>query len=41
MFERLRSLAVGICLCGAGMGTFILAPLESYLTGTHVIKKQN
>lgn len=31
-FTKWRSLAVGICLCGAGMGTFILAPLESYLT---------
>jgi len=30
-FTKLRSLAIGICLCGAGIGTFVLAPLESYL----------
>ncbi|XP_023326720.1 monocarboxylate transporter 12-B [Eurytemora carolleeae] len=31
-FTKKRSLAIGICLCGAGVGTFLLAPLESYLT---------
>ncbi len=31
--DRWRSTAIGICLCGAGVGTFLLAPLESYLTG--------
>ena len=32
---RWRSTAIGICLCGAGVGTFLLAPLESYLTGNY------
>ena len=32
-YIRLRSLAIGLCLCGAGVGTFVLAPVEQYLTG--------
>lgn len=30
-FERWRALATGISLCGSGIGTFIFAPLSSYL----------
>lgn len=30
-FERWRALATGISLCGSGVGTFIFAPLNSYL----------
>ena len=33
-FTKRRSLAIGICLCGSGFGTFTLAPV------THVILKQ-
>ena len=32
-FTRQRSLAIGICLCGAGVGTFALSPLETEITG--------
>jgi len=31
-FTRQRSLAIGICLCGAGVGTFALSPLETLIT---------
>jgi len=34
-FTKLRSFAIGVCLCGAGVGTFVLAPLESYLTDNY------
>jgi len=34
-FTKLRSIAIGICLCGAGVGTFALAPLESYITDNY------
>jgi len=37
-FTRLRSMAIGICLCGAGVGTFVLAPFESYLIDEFSIK---
>lgn len=30
-FERLRSLATGIAVCGSGLGTFIFAPLTEIL----------
>lgn len=30
-FERYRSLATGIAVCGSGLGTFLFAPLTSYL----------
>ena len=30
-FERLRSLATGIAVCGSGLGTFIFAPLTDIL----------
>lgn len=30
-FERLRSLATGIAVCGSGLGTFIFAPLTEFL----------
>ncbi|XP_065343615.1 monocarboxylate transporter 12-B [Cloeon dipterum] len=33
-FERLRSLATGIAVCGSGLGTFIYAPLIRYLIAT-------
>ena len=31
-FTRQRSLAIGLCLCGAGVGTFALSPLETEIT---------
>ena len=31
-FTQKRSLALGICLCGAGFGTFALSPLETFIT---------
>jgi len=31
-FTQKRSLAIGICLCGAGVGTFALSPLETFIT---------
>jgi len=30
-FTSKRALAIGICVCGSGMGTFILAPVEDFL----------
>jgi MFS family permease len=30
-FEKLRSLATGIAVCGSGFGTFIFAPLTEFL----------
>ncbi|XP_046401529.1 uncharacterized protein LOC124167593 isoform X2 [Ischnura elegans] len=33
-FERLRSLATGIAVCGSGLGTFIFAPMTSWLIET-------
>jgi predicted MFS family arabinose efflux permease len=30
-FEKLRSLATGIAVCGSGLGTFIFAPLTEWL----------
>jgi MFS transporter, MCT family, solute carrier family 16 (monocarboxylic acid transporters), member 14 len=30
-FEKLRSLATGIAVCGSGFGTFIFAPLTTFL----------
>ena len=30
-FTTKQSLALGICVCGSGMGTFILAPVEQFL----------
>ena len=34
-FTRKRSLAIGICLCGAGVGTFALSPLQTLITHTY------
>ena len=34
-FTRQRSLAIGICLCGAGVGTFALSPLQTFITQTY------
>ncbi|XP_068226998.1 monocarboxylate transporter 14-like isoform X2 [Palaemon carinicauda] len=33
-FEKRRALATGIAVCGSGIGTFIFAPLNSYLIST-------
>lgn len=33
-FERYRALATGIGVCGSGIGTFLFAPLSSYLIET-------
>ncbi len=30
-FERLRSLATGVSVCGSGVGTFVFAPLTQLL----------
>ena len=30
-FTQRRSLAIGICLCGSGIGTFTLAPISAYI----------
>lgn len=30
-FEKWRPLATGIALCGSGVGTFIMAPISTYL----------
>jgi len=30
-FTERRALAIGICLCGSGIGTFTLAPISAYL----------
>ena len=30
-FQRRQSLAMGICVCGTGVGTFLLAPAELFL----------
>jgi MFS family permease len=32
-FEKKRSLATGIAVCGSGFGTFAFAPLATYLVG--------
>jgi MFS transporter, MCT family, solute carrier family 16 (monocarboxylic acid transporters), member 14 len=34
-FEKLRSLATGIAVCGSGFGTVIFAPITNYLITTH------
>jgi len=30
-FTTKQALAIGICVCGSGMGTFLLAPVEHFL----------
>lgn len=30
-FERWRSLATGIAVCGSGIGTIVIAPLTAYI----------
>jgi MFS family permease len=30
-FDKWRALATGIAVCGSGIGTFVLAPLNAYL----------
>ena len=32
-FERRRALATGISVCGSGVGTFLFAPLATFLVG--------
>ena len=34
-FEERRAFATGIAVCGAGVGTFIFAPLTTYLIETY------
>lgn len=34
-FEKLRSLATGIAVCGSGFGTVVFAPLTNYLIGRY------
>ena len=33
-FEKYRSLATGIAVCGSGLGTLVFAPFIEYLIGT-------
>lgn len=40
-FESKRALATGIAVCGSGVGTFLLAPLSSYLVLTYSWKTCN
>lgn len=37
-FEKKRSLAIGIGVCGAGVGTFILSPLNRILEESYGLK---
>lgn len=37
-FEKKRSLAIGIAVCGAGVGTFILSPLNRVLEESYGIR---
>ena len=34
-FESKRALATGISVCGSGVGTFLFAPLATYLSETY------
>lgn len=34
-FEKWRALATGLAMCGSGVGTFIFAPLSTYLLDTY------
>jgi len=34
-FDRRRALANGISICGTGIGTFVFAPLASYLVSEY------
>lgn len=34
-FEKWRALATGIAVCGSGIGTFIMAPLSTWLIKTY------
>lgn len=37
-FEKKRSLAIGIAVCGAGVGTFVLSPFNRILENTYGLK---
>ena len=34
-FEKKRALATGIAVCGSGIGTFIIAPVNRYLLANY------
>jgi len=34
-FDKRRALANGIAICGTGIGTFVFAPLASYLVSEY------
>lgn len=34
-FDKWRALATGIAVCGSGIGTFVLAPLNAILVENH------
>lgn len=34
-FNKRRSLAIGICLCGSGIGTFTLAPITEFILNSY------
>jgi len=40
-FDRRRALATGVCVCGAGIGTFVFAPLGSWLVENYGWKGAN
>jgi len=40
-FEKKRALATGISVCGSGVGTFLFAPLATYLLDVYGWKGAN
>lgn len=40
-FDKRRALATGVCVCGAGIGTFVFAPLGSFLVENYGWKGAN
>jgi len=34
-FDKKRALATGIAVCGSGVGTFVLAPIISFLVSAY------
>jgi len=40
-FDKRRALATGVCVCGAGIGTFVFAPLGTFLVENYGWKGAN
>ena len=40
-FDKKRALATGVCVCGAGIGTFVFAPLGTFLVDNYSWKGAN